>query len=173
MGGYTSFMGVALFDSTETKELAWWDPDVLADANIVPATGLATDYLNVFNEAVMLFGLLPDMPEMIDELLVWEPLTYEQHFMRSGFQAKALAIAAYQNASPSVKVPFDDLSCDIGTMVARAIVTAHDMILASEPLDDFVSETSYALQSAIMLLDGMVHGGQTGGAQDDIDAMFE
>jgi hypothetical protein len=34
-------------------ELAWWDPDVLTEANIVPATGRATDYLNVFNEAVI------------------------------------------------------------------------------------------------------------------------
>ena len=69
-------------------ELAWWDPDVLTEANIVPSTGLATDYLNVFNEAVMLFGLLSDMPDMIEELRNWQPMSYEKHFARSGFQAK-------------------------------------------------------------------------------------
>jgi hypothetical protein len=166
-------MSVEFADSMVAEELAWWDPDVLAKANIVPATGLATDYLNVFNEAVMLFGLLPDMPDMIEELLVWQPLTYEQHFARSGFQAKELAIAAHQNAAPDIKIPFDTLSDEIGTMIARAIIDAHDMIEAGKPLDDFVSETSYALQSAIMLLDGMVHGGAVGGAQDDIDALFD
>jgi hypothetical protein len=91
-------------------ELAWWDPDVLTEANIVPATGLATDYLNVFNEAVMLFGLLSDMPDMIEELRNWQPMSYEKHFARSGFQAKDLAILAYQNADPAIKGPFDALS---------------------------------------------------------------
>jgi hypothetical protein len=155
------------------EELEWWDPDVLARANIMPATGLATDYLNVFNEAVMLFGLLPDMPDMIDELLVWEPLTYEQHFARSGFQAKDLAILAYQNAAPEIKEPFDTLSNETCKLLQTAIVQANDMIGAKSDLGDFVAETTTALQSAIMLLDGMVHGGSVGGDQDDIDALFD
>jgi hypothetical protein len=166
-------MGAQTAELLWAEDLAWWDPDVLAKANIMPATGLATDYLNVFNEAVMLFGLLPDMPDMIDELLVWQPLTYEQHFARSGFQAKELAIVAHLNAAPEIKIPFDSLSDEIGTMIARAIITAEDMIKAGKPLDEFVSETSYAIQAAIMLLDGMVHGGSVGGAQDDIDALFD
>jgi hypothetical protein len=159
--------------SSVTPSLEWWDPEVLARANIVPATGLATDYLNVFNEAIMLFGLLPDMPDMIDELLVWQPLSYEQHFARSGFQAKDLAILAYQNCDPALKAPFDALSDEICNMMARAIITANDMIATKIPLEDFVSETNLALQSAIMMLDGMVHGGHVGGDQDDIDALFD
>jgi hypothetical protein len=159
--------------STVVTDLEWWDPEALARANIMPATGLATDYLNVFNEAVMLFGLLPDMPDMIDELLVWQPLTYEQHFARSGFQAKELAILAYQNCDPTVKVPFDQLSNDLGIMMSRAILDAHDMIKANRPLDEFVSETSFAFQSVIMMLDSLVHGGDRGGDQGDIDALFE
>ena len=139
----------------------------------MPTTGLATDYLNVFNEAIMLFGLLPDMPDMIDELLVWQPLSYEQHFARSGFQAKDLAILAYQNCDPALKAPFDALSDEICNMMARAIIAANDMIESKVPLEDFVSETNLALQSAIMMLDGMVHGGHVGGDQDDIDALFD
>lgn len=152
--------------------LAWWDPDVLIAANIVPATGLATDYLNVFNEAVMLFGLLGDMPDMIDELRQWEPLTYEQHFARSGFQAKELAILAYQNADPAIKAPFDALSQSTCDLLQTAIGTAQSLITAGSPLDYFIAETTMALQSAIMELDGMVHGGTAGG-QDDIDALFD
>lgn len=151
----------------------WRDPDVLAAANIMPATGLATDYLNVFNEAIMLFGLLPDMPDMIDELLAWQPLSYEQHFVRSGFAAKDLAILAYKNADPAIKQPFDDLSQTTGTLLAHAIVQARDMIAAKADLADFVAETNLALQSAILMLDGMIHGGTVGGAQDDIDALFD
>ena len=159
--------------ASDETELAWWDPDVLAAANIMPATGLATDYLNVFNEAVMLFGLLPDMPDMIDDLKAWEPLTYEQHFARSGFQAKDLAILAYQNADPTIKVPFDTLALETCETLQQAVAEASDLIAQGRDLVDFVANTNMTLQMAIMELDGMVHGGHQGGAQDDIDALFD
>lgn len=160
-------------NTSDIAELEWLDPAVLASANIVPATGLATDYLNVFNEAVMLFGLLPDMPDMIDELLVWEPLTYEQHFRRSGFQAKELAILAYQNAKPHVKEPFDTLSKETCLLLQTAVLKAHQLITTNQDVSHFVAQTTVSLQAAIMTLDAMVHGGNTGGAQNDIDAMFD
>jgi hypothetical protein len=159
---------------TENDQI-WQDASILAAANIVPATGLATDYLNVFNEAIMLFGLLPEMPDMIDELLVWQPLTYEQHFVRSGFAAKDLAIAAYQNARQDIKVPFDTLSEATGTLLAHAIVKAEALIKAKAEvsLGEYVQETLVSLESAILTLDGLIHGGAAGGAQDDIDALFD
>ena len=64
------------------------DPARLAAANINPKTGLATDYLNHFNEAIMLLDLLPQMPECIVELIGWEPLSYEEHFQASHFKDK-------------------------------------------------------------------------------------
>jgi hypothetical protein len=165
---------IAVRDSFEQDtSLAWWDPDVLAAANIMPATGLATDYLNVFNEAIMLFGLLPEMPDMIEELLVWQPLTYEQHFLRTGFVAKELAILAYQNSAPDFKQAFDELSDTAGTLLAHAIMQAKDRIGSPQQLAMFVEETNPILQSAIESLDGMIHGGHIGSAQDDIDALFD
>jgi hypothetical protein len=156
-----------------TLRLADFDPEALAAANIMPATGLATDYLNVFNEAVMLFGLLADMPDMIDELAAWEPLSYEEHFARSGFQAKDLAIAAYRAADPEVRGPFDALSAEISDMIQVAVREAGERIARGEDIAEYVVETTFGLQSAIMLLDGRVHGGRVGGAQDDIDALFD
>jgi hypothetical protein len=166
-------MIAALLSFEQDIELAWWDPDVLAAANIMPATGLATDYLNVFNEAIMLFGLLPEMPDMIDELLVWQPLSYQQHFVRSGFTAKDLAILAYENADPAIKQPFDMLSDATATLLAHAIIQAKDLLATPEALAAFVKETNPLLQSAIEGLDSLIHGGQVARAQDDIDALFE
>ena len=43
----------------------------LADANINPATGLATDYLNHFNEAIILLDMLskpPGLPRRLPRL---------------------------------------------------------------------------------------------------------
>jgi hypothetical protein len=48
----------------------------LRAANINPRTGLATDYLNHFNEAIMLLEMIPDMPECAEDFLLWYPLSY-------------------------------------------------------------------------------------------------
>src|SRR6202051_3404623 len=66
----------------------------LKAANINPRTGLATDYLNHFNEAVMLLDMIPDIPECAEDFLQWHPLSYAEHFTASNFAARELAIAA-------------------------------------------------------------------------------
>ena len=48
----------------------------LAAANINPQTGLATDYLNHFNEAVMLLDMIPDVPDCVQDFMEWRPLAY-------------------------------------------------------------------------------------------------
>ena len=47
---------------------------------ISPVSGLANDYLNLFNELVMMLEQLPQMPELIDDLLAWRPVTYQGLF---------------------------------------------------------------------------------------------
>lgn len=82
----------------------------LRAANINPRTGLATDYLNHFNEAVMLLEMIPDMPDCAEDFLAWSPLSYAEHFTASNFKARDLAIEAYDMADPSIRGPFDHLT---------------------------------------------------------------
>src|SRR5262250_2711831 len=96
------------------------DPARLAAANINPKTGLATDYLNHFNEAIMLLDLLPQMPECIVELIGWEPLSYEEHFQGSNFKDKELAITAYEAADVAARARLDELA---DTMNALLVAT--------------------------------------------------
>src|SRR6478672_3344909 len=72
----------------------------LRAANINPRTGLATDYLNHFNEAVMLLEMIPDIPECSEDFLQWTPLSYAEHFTASNFRARDLAIEAYEQSHP-------------------------------------------------------------------------
>ena len=53
--------------------------------NIIEQTLLATDYLNHFNEIVMLLEMVPDMPEIIEEAKEWTPKSYTDHFDDSTF----------------------------------------------------------------------------------------
>ena len=70
------------------------DPARLAEANINPATGLASDYLNHFNEAIMLLEILSSMPDCIDDLIEWEPMSYREHFLTSSQKHRELVLAA-------------------------------------------------------------------------------
>jgi hypothetical protein len=150
-----------------------YDKDMLVGANIMPQTGLATDYLNVFNEATMLFGLLGDMPEMIEELEIWQPLTYEEHFSRSNFHDKELAIAVFKSIPDERRLQFVSTAQMLGEMIVDGIKDAKAKIATSEDIGDFATETSFALQSVIMMLDGMIHGHAADNSQDDVDALFD
>jgi len=74
-----------------------------ADSNINPATGLATDYLNHFNEAIMLLELLVEMPECREDFFTWQPRSYGEHFAASNFKHRDVAIAAYETAEPALR----------------------------------------------------------------------
>jgi hypothetical protein len=80
----------------------------LAAANINPRSGLATDYLNHFNEPVMLLEMIAAMPDQAEDFLAWKPLSYPEHFWASGFKARELAIEAYETAPPEFREPFDE-----------------------------------------------------------------
>src|ERR1700740_3595832 len=83
---------------------------LLQAANINPRTGLATDYLNHFNEAIMLLEMIPDMPECAEDFLSWRPLSYCEHFMASNFRARDLAIEAYDGADAKIRAEFDRIA---------------------------------------------------------------
>lgn len=150
-----------------------WPADVLAAANINPQTLLATDYLNVFNEALMLIQLAPDAPDMLDELADWRPIDYPGHFARSGFAQRDLVIAAYHAADPAVRDGFDASSDELAGIVRAGI---DDLMAARDDammLAEAAATWSSAIEAGVAHLDALIHGRADGGhAQDDIDALF-
>jgi hypothetical protein len=82
----------------------------LQAANINPRTGLATDYLNHFNEAIMLLEMIPDMPDCAEDFLDWQPLSYRDHFAASNFKARELAISAYEQSDGALRAEFDSIT---------------------------------------------------------------
>ena len=84
-------------------------------ANINPATGLATDYLNHFNEAIMLLDMMSSCPDCLDDFLDWRPMSYREHFAAARFKGREQAVAAYDAADPAIRSRLDTLA---GTMTA-------------------------------------------------------
>ncbi|PLX36394.1 MAG: hypothetical protein C0606_16505 [Hyphomicrobiales bacterium] len=155
-------------------------PERLAAANIHPETWLATDYLNHFNEAIMLIEMVPAMPDCAAEVLEWEPKTYAQHFEDTNFQEKELAIEAYQAADPMVRASFEAVLDEFNACLA-ALQT---MLRESDPANPEVqlllsSALEETLKPAVSKTSGIIHGGAApdsatlgDGAQADIDLLF-
>lgn len=72
-----------------------------------PTTGLANDYLNVFNEILLLLEFLPTMPEMTDDALAWQPLSYCEYFQASSIPGARHAVQAYDKVDPAIRDKFE------------------------------------------------------------------
>src|SRR5690349_21239808 len=139
--------------------------------NISEKTLLATDYLNHFNEIVMLIEMVPDMPDMMDECRVWRPKSYQQHFRDSGFSEKELAIEAYDHVPNKFRTPFE---ATIAQMDAVILFTLDRMEVARTAGDDqrlrFDCSTSTQMLHKIMqVANGIIHGTTHVMQQGEID----
>jgi hypothetical protein len=139
----------------------------LRAANINPRTGLATDYLNHFNEAIMLLEMIPDMPECAEEFLGWHPLSYREHFTASHFSARELAIEAYDSADAGVRVEFDNITAAM-TSILTAVSTAmrdakHDKTRAT-----LAEQATGWVKPLVSLAGGVINGG----AEADVETIM-
>lgn len=154
---------------------AYPDPERLRAANINPATGLATDYLNHYNEVAMLIATLADMPDIRGEILDWRPIGYPTHFRRSGFGEKGLAIAAYVLASREVKQQFRSACYDVEACIAAVQLK---LARATDSLPDIAAEAGPIFEQ-IARIGGVINGGkaapllQQSAAQDLVDSLFD
>jgi hypothetical protein len=147
------------------------DAASLAAANICPETGLATDYLNHFNEVAMLIQMLADMPEASQDILAWAPRDYVSHFQVTGFRAKELA-AAYAAADPSVLVRFEE-AC---ALAESAIADVQARIEADEDPDRFAFSAAADIFDRIARIGAVILGETSSAAGDDqamVDALFD
>ena len=105
-----------------------------AMALVNPASGLANDFLNVYNEILMLIELLPTMPELVDDIAAWRPASYRAYFMQSPLPGSREALAVYGRLEPAFRNLFEAnverlAECSVGAVdaIARAVACgAHD-----------------------------------------------
>lgn len=137
----------------------------LRAANINPRTGLATDYLNHFNEAIMLLEMIPDMPECAEDFLTWTPLTYAEHFWASNFKARDLAIEAYESADPKVRTEFDNLTSTM-TSILTAVGSAMREAQQDRTRANLAEQATGWVKPLVALAGGIINGH----ADSDVEA---
>jgi hypothetical protein len=130
----------------------------LRAANINPRTGLATDYLNHFNEAIMLLEMIPDMPECAEDFLTWRPLSYCEHFMASNFKARDLAIEAYDEADAKTRAEFDRIT-DTMTSILTAVGSAMRDTSQDKTRATLAEQATGWVKPLVALAGGIINGG--------------
>jgi len=145
------------------------------NSNVNPKSLLATDYLNHVNEIVMLFDLVPDAPECLDDCRAWEPKSYQDHFRQSSIADRDLAIEAYDVAPPAFKQPFDQLVSEMNRLVALSIDRLGTALEnGDEGMIRLIAETaSRNLQDLIGQASAVIHGSDHVVDQSQIDALME
>src|SRR5580704_8569956 len=137
----------------------------LRAANINPRTGLATDYLNHFNEAVMLLEMIPDMPGCAEDFLGWRPLTYREHFMASHFKARELAIEAYDSADAIIRAEFDNITSAM-TSILTAVSGAMREVRQDETRATLAEQATGWIKPLVTLAGSIINGQ---GSEADVD----
>ncbi|WP_417671914.1 hypothetical protein [Roseibium sp.] len=153
--------------------------DKLEQANINPKTGLATDYLNHFNEVVMLLEMLPAMPDCATDVLEWEPADYEAHFENSTFSDKQLAILAFHAAPVQLRTHLEQRVDQINSAVQEAQGLLSETPDPASVAENVAQLATHKIKPLISLASGVIHGHVEGEvqlegdeAQAEIDAMF-
>ena len=101
-----------------------------AMALVNPASGLANDFLNVYNEILMLIELLPTMPELADDIAAWRPTSYRAYFLQSPLPGSAEALSVYARLDPGFRALFEAsveklAECGVGAVdaISRAVAS--------------------------------------------------
>ena len=143
-------------------------------SNIDETTLLATDYLNHFNEIVMLLEMVPDMPDMLEEVKAWQPKSYKDHFKDSTIADKDLAIEAYDHVPGIYREPFEQTIEQINLMIASTVERMEANIRDGQ--DDVlranVQTLSGILQRLMDMASAIIHGSAKTMDQSEIDTLL-
>jgi hypothetical protein len=137
-------------------------------ANLVnPASGIANDYLNQYNEILLLVENLPVLiPEMVEELLAWKPKNYKEYFETSPLPRGDIAIKIYQSLNPSFRNLFEAHVQSINAYANTAISVIADQQhrsqeLSQDYIEAFCAEIANILRAELAKANDFVNHGLT------------
>jgi hypothetical protein len=144
---------------------------------INPVTGLSTDYLNHFAEAVMVLEAATSMPECLEDLRGWRPKGYVEHFSTSSFSNREAVITAYEGTSPAVRHAIDRAA----EVLNEALVKTRDIVLRDRKKPDAARAAQWAvdwIKPLIARTAAVINGtapdvAERQGSQAAIDVIFK
>jgi hypothetical protein len=137
-------------------------------------TLLATDYLNHFNEVVMLVEMVPDMPDMLAECQAWKLISYPEHLSGANLDYGALAAEAYDHVPPATKGPFEQTVAQLARTIDITLKRLEEafMLQSADQARAVAKAGTTTMHALIERAGGIINGAQESLAQADIDRML-
>ena len=147
----------------------------IVGTNIDPRSFLSTDYFNHFSTVIMLLGMLPDMPEMLDEIDAWEFITYKQHFQASGLDFAPLAIELYDHIPAKTREQFERKAEELRTFIEVSRIGLRSLLERGDKdrFNDMCMRVSREMQGMVDAGGAIVHGSEASLDQSNIDKLFD
>ncbi len=156
--------------------------DARAACLINPASGIANDYLNIFNEILLLIENMPVLlPEMIADLKQWKSVGYREYFEKSPLPGSKMALEVYDKIDPDFKSQFEQQIEKVSVIANES----RDLVLAMrdsageiepEQLYGPCSDRAALLREALSIASGLVNNGMASrrvGAQALADQLMQ
>lgn len=141
-----------------------------------PASGIANDFLNHFNEILLLVENLPILlPEMVEELMRWRPTTYTAYFTTSCLPGSAETLGTYASLAPATRRYFEtkvDRLNQTALEIRNRIATFRRADGSIEPDDvtDFCTLAAVQFRAALNVVADFVNSGRVAGPDAVHDA---
>ena len=146
----------------------------VAGTNIDPRSLMSTDYFNHFSTVIMLLSMLPDSPDLLEEIDAWEFLDYVGHFKASGLDFAPLAIEAYPYAPENLRKQFESKVQEMKMFVEVSRLGLRQLLTQNHPekFKDMAIRISRELQNMVDAGGAIVHGHDASLDQSAIDKLF-
>lgn len=107
----------------------------LQSSIVNPLSGLANDYLNLFNELVMILEQIPYMPELYEDLCAWRPVSYQEYFRQSSLRGRHSALAAYEKLNPAFRTRFEGFVSELDILALASVASVRRQCRDGPPRD--------------------------------------
>lgn len=139
--------------------------DARAACLINPASGIANDYLNIFNEILLLIENMPVLlPEMIADLKQWKSVGYREYFENSPLPGSGKALAVYDSIDPSFRARFEEQIARVSEIANESrdvVLSMQDHAGDIEPdlIDGPCTDRAALLREALSIASDLVNNG--------------
>ena len=125
-----------------------------AAALVNPQSGIANDYLNHFNEILLLIENLPALlPEMVDEIVAWKPVGYREYFEKSPLPGSKETLKIYDSLDEAFRRDFDYMIELLDKIVLHSIDIINKNRLPDGTLDpDGIGEICERLSASMRVV---------------------
>lgn len=135
-----------------------------AQALVNPSSGLANDYLNIFNELVMLVEQLPGVPEFAADILAWRSKTYQDYFTQSSLPGRDSALEAYARLDQAFRKEFEAVVQDLDRVATGCVVALRRLLKKSDAAEGLAAQcekTSASMRELLLKASNLIDHGSS------------